>query len=108
ADGECDCGAQGDEPDRDPRQSFPSMLQQQQHHEWPDEVKLLLDGARPEMAQGSEPLRRGVSLPDTDLIPVAHVERAAEEVAASSALWPAIEEREIRRDESHHHEQGGK
>ena len=54
------------------------------------------------MPEGDERLVGRVSLPDKYLVPVAAVEDAAKEVATSSALGLALEQRHVDRHSAHH------
>ncbi len=73
------------------------------HHERPDQVELLFDGERPQVAQRHERLVGGVALTDEDLVPVAAVEDAPEEVATGAALGLTVEQRHVHRHRAHHH-----
>ena len=81
--------------------------EQQHHDDRPDQVELLLDRQAPEVAQRGEVARRRVAEPLPDLVPVRHVERAGEHVAAQLAERVAFEDRRPQRDHQHHQEHGG-
>ena len=82
------------------------MAQEHHHHEWPQEVELLLDRQRPQVPQRGECLRCGVSLTDGNLIPVAAVEDSAQKITPGTSLRPRVEQCEVQREQAHHHEQG--
>ncbi len=79
--------------------------QQHHHHQRPQQVELLLDGEAPEVAQRREVPGRAVSLPDPDLVPVRDVEQPAQHVATQFAERVRSEDRRVRDQHEHHHEQ---
>ena len=76
---------QADQPHPDLRQALATATEKDQHHEWPDQIELLLDRQRPQMAQRHEVAAVGIPVPAPDLEPVADVEDRREHIAAQLA-----------------------
>ncbi len=81
--------------------------EQQDHHDRPPEIELLLHREAPQVTQRGEVAGRGVAETHPDLVPVRHVERSGEHVTAELAEGVAFERGRPDRDEQHHHEHGG-
>ena len=110
--GQCDHDRDGERGEEQPSADVghPARTgtpEQQDHDDRPRQVELLLDGEAPEVPQRGEVAGRGVAEAHPDLVPVRHVERSGEHVAAELAERVAFEHRRPDRDEQHHHEHRG-
>ncbi len=97
-------------PGKPQRQAWPQATgvphQHGDHHQWPEEVVLLLDRERPQVAERNERLVGRVPLSDRDLVPVADVEDAAGEVAPGASHRRSPEQGHEHCHPGEHHEQG--
>ena len=73
--------------------------QDDDHHQRPQQVELLLHGQAPQVAQRGEVAGRGVPLADPDLVPVGHVGEPGDHVAAQLTEGIAPEHRRVRRQQ---------
>ena len=100
-----DGDADADELHAHLRQAASRAAQHGDHHQRPQQIELLLDRQRPQVAQRDERLGRGVALADEDLVPVADVQQTGHEVATRALAHGRVEGRDVQHQRGHHHVQ---
>ena len=103
--GQRDRDRDAEQPQRHSGQLRPTATQDRHHHQGPQQVELLLDRERPQVAQRRERLRSGVPGPDPDLEPVRDVADTRHDVATRAAARFGLEHRQVHHQQRQHHEQ---